>query len=79
MLHLIKKIPTPLAVGYDIQSVELDEQTMEPVAITLSGDISPYKRQLLTRELEEKLGIGKERQIWNGKSWSAGSENTNTP
>ena len=25
MLHLIKKIPTPLAVGYDIQSVELDE------------------------------------------------------
>lgn len=83
---IIEKVESYILVEADavgavvrVESVELDEQTMEPVAITLSGDISPYKRKLLTRELEEKLGIGKERQIWNGKSWSAGSENTNTP
>jgi len=58
------------SLGVDIQvaSIDLDQDTLEPVSITLSGDISPYKRQLLADYIFEKLGIGKEQQLWNGKN-----------
>ena len=35
-----------------------------PVAVKLSGSISPYHRQVMTEMLEEELGIATEAQIW---------------
>ena len=37
-----------------------------PVAVHLSGDISPYAKQQMERFLTEDLGIAKENQLWTG-------------
>lgn len=58
------------SLGAEIQvvSIDLNPETLEPVGITLTGDISPYDRQLISACLSEELGIGKEQQIWNGET-----------
>lgn len=38
--------------------------TPVPVSVRLSGDVSPYVRQQLTRMMQEELGISKENQLW---------------
>ena len=55
-----------LGAEIEVASITLDPDTLEPVEVALSGDISPYKRQMLSGYLYEELGIGKEQQIWNG-------------
>ena len=55
-----------LGAEIEVASITLDPDSLEPVEVTLSGNISPYKRQMLAGYLYEELGIGKERQTWNG-------------
>lgn len=38
----------------------------KPASVTLSGNVSPYQRQILQHWLEEELGIQGENQIWIG-------------
>ena len=46
-------------------SVVLDDSNMIPIAVTISGDMSPYAREALSIYIENSLGIPKENQIWN--------------
>ena len=41
-----------------------DEDMPVPKTVTLSGEISPYARQVITTLLTERLGIRQEDQIW---------------
>jgi hypothetical protein len=52
LIHLIKRIPTQLAVGYDIQSIELDERKryIEVKTTISSMPLSFYKIHLTTNE-----------------------------
>lgn len=45
--------------------VELDADLL-PVSVTVSGTISPYGKNQLTRIMESDLNIPKERQLWIG-------------
>ena len=55
-----------LGAQIEVVSIALDEDTHVPVEIRLTGDPGPYQKQMLTAYLSGELGIGKERQIWNG-------------
>ncbi len=47
--------------------VTLSEDTIpEPIGVSLSGEISPYSKKLLSQTIENDLGISAEAQIWNG-------------
>ena len=48
-------------------AVELsDELYAKPVAVQLTGAVSPYAKQTLTQMIEEELGINREAQRWIG-------------
>jgi len=36
-----------------------------PVSVSLTGDVAPYTKRLLSEMIEKDLGIGTEAQIWN--------------
>lgn len=42
-----------------------DDDIQKPVSVTLSGEISPYAKKLLSEAIEKDLGISAEAQIWN--------------
>lgn len=44
--------------------VQLSEESSIPWSVKLSGEISPYGKQLLTQYISQDLGIPEERQIW---------------
>jgi len=47
-------------------SVELsNDEIPRPVSVHISGDISPYKKKILSEKIANELGIGTEAQIWN--------------
>ena len=47
--------------------VTLDEAgSLTPCAVKLSGNISPYGKQVLSEMIEDDLGIGTEEQTWTG-------------
>lgn len=50
------------ALSVDIQLS--DEDVPVPRQIRLSGDVSPYARQVLTNLLAERLGLNREDLIW---------------
>lgn len=45
-------------------SVTLDEDTMAPVAVVITGTVSPFAKMELQTMLEEELGIPREAQTW---------------
>ena len=45
-------------------SVTLDEASMAPVGVVISGAVSPFAKMELQAILEEDLGIPQEAQIW---------------
>ena len=48
-------------------TVELsDELYAKPVAVQLTGAVSPYAKQTLTQMIEEELGLNREAQRWIG-------------
>lgn len=56
------------ALGCDLQ-VEItlsNDAIAKPEQIRLSGNISPYARQILSNKLTQELGIDREDQIWTG-------------
>lgn len=57
-----------LGAEVEVVQITLDEETYSPVEVALSGDVGPYQKQMLGLYLTEELGIGKERQLWNGGS-----------
>jgi len=62
ILDKAKKLGAELTVA-----VTLDEQDhCAPCAVTISGSVSPYARQVLSDLLEEDLGISTEDQKWTG-------------
>lgn len=54
------------SLNADIQvtRVSLDPDTLAPMEIELTGEVSPYARSLLSDSIESNLGIGKEDQTW---------------
>lgn len=56
------------AAGMDVAlsvEVTLDEsQIPAPESVRLTGAVSPYAKQRLTKMIQEDLGIDKEHQIW---------------
>lgn len=57
------------SLGTDVQveQIELDRDTMVPVSVSISGDLSAFDQQQLSSYLSKELGIGKEGQIWIGQ------------
>ena len=55
------------AQGVDVSvAVELsDDEIPKPVLVRISGDVSPYKKKILSQTIANDLGIGTEAQIWN--------------
>ena len=47
-----------------VEVILSDDDIPVPNTVTLSGDISPYARQVITTLLTERLGIKQEDQIW---------------
>lgn len=47
-----------------VEVILSDDDIPVPKTVTLSGDISPYARQVITTLLTERLGINQEGQIW---------------
>lgn len=47
-----------------VEVILSDDDVPVPKTVTLSGDISPYARQVITTLLTERLGINQEDQIW---------------
>lgn len=45
--------------------VEVDPESRLPVAVGMSGDVTPYQKQVLSDYISRELGIGKEAQHWN--------------
>lgn len=54
-----------LNVNIQIESITLDEDTLKPEGVAISGSVSPYDRTMLAGYIETTLGIGKEAQVWN--------------
>ena len=48
-----------------VTMIRLDPDTLEPVQVELTGNISPYARSVLSDSIECSLGIGKGDQLWN--------------
>lgn len=46
-------------------TVSLDPQTRYPCAVTVTGDVTPYEKQILSGYITQTLGIEKEAQDWN--------------
>ena len=42
-----------------------DPNTLVPDAVTISGNVSPYTKNLLQRIIYEDLGIQEDKQTWN--------------
>ena len=42
-----------------------EDQLLQPYAVNLTGDASPYHRATLQQYIENEIGIPKERQTWN--------------
>lgn len=57
-----------MGVELCVEKIELDENTMLPVKVFLSGSADGDKRQILAAFLTQELGIGEEGQIWNGET-----------
>lgn len=53
-----------LGAEIQVEEIGLDPDTMVPVSVLLSGELSAYDRTLLSSYLSEELGIGKEGQRW---------------
>lgn len=53
-----------LNAGILVTQISLDPDTLVPVAVTLSGNVSPYQRALLSDYIDQTLGIGKEGVAW---------------
>ena len=47
-----------------VSVVVSEESIPKPIFVTLKGDASPYKKQVLENDIEKQLGIAKENQIW---------------
>lgn len=56
-----------LGAVVQIDAIELDPGSMVPVAVALSGNVSAYDKQMLSGYIEDCLGIGREKQRWNGE------------
>lgn len=57
-----------MGVELCVDKIELDEKTMLPVKVCLSGSADADERQLLAAFLTQELGVGEEGQIWNGET-----------
>jgi len=57
------------SLGADIQveGIELDPDTMIPVSVSISGQISAYDQNQLSGYINRELGVGKEGQRWIGQ------------
>ena len=55
------------SMGLEISvEVELDDDNNSiPCGVSVSGNVSPYAKQMLSAFLEDNLGIAKENQKWN--------------
>lgn len=53
-----------LGASLHVVALGLQEDGDFPVSVELEGYISPYARSVLSRWIEENLGIGKEAQQW---------------
>lgn len=52
-------------VSLDVDVADINEETMQPGSVFLRGDISPYTKGLLQKEIANDLGIPEDKQIWN--------------
>lgn len=57
-----------LGASVEVTAMALDPDTLEPVNVELTGDLSPYDRSMLSAYIQDTLGIEKEAQIWNQPS-----------
>ena len=56
-----------LGATLDVE-VTLDaDDSLTPCAVRLSGNISPYGKRVLSKMIEDDLGISTEEQIWTGQ------------
>ena len=56
---------TSLGVNVTVE-VQLSEDSPQlPIGVTISGDISPYARKVLSADIENALGISAEEQQWS--------------
>jgi len=53
-----------LAAQIAVEVTLSDDTIPIPIAVRLSGNISPYAKQQLRTVLEQELGIAKEAQLW---------------
>ena len=50
--------------AYCLYSTKLDEETLAPSRVELTGVAGPYARRALEGFLQDSLGISREDQIW---------------
>ena len=48
----------------EIGPITLDEETLQPLFVEIYGQLTPYRKKMLSDFISEQLGIGKEGQIW---------------
>ena len=56
---------TANGVSLSVEVALSDADIPEPVSVSLSGNISPYKKKILSQIIENDLGITAEAQTWN--------------
>ena len=49
-----------------VEVILSDDQVPTPKSVRISGSISPYGKQMMSRMIREDLGIATEDQIWTG-------------
>lgn len=64
--YILDKAET-LGVQLSVEVTLSQEQIPVPVSVNLSGNVSPYARQVISEMIEENLGIGTEDQIWTSQ------------
>ena len=45
--------------------VVLNTETLQPESVVLTGNITPYEKNILTQYIQQNLAIPKESQVWN--------------
>ncbi len=51
--------------GLDVQIIMSDSDPPGPESVIITGNISPYQKQRLSKIINDDLGIPKEKQQWN--------------
>ncbi len=54
-----------LGAELSVEVMLSDSDVPVPVSVTISGNISPYSRKILSESIANDLGIGTEAQKWN--------------